>query len=182
MGSYTNKECPGCGRFLPLAPKAVCRACRDAISEYPQLKASENVRMSEYKIGLVAPVPGVMSGYKTAKAFGLVMSEFLRANGSLPLDQLKTFANEFKSRSSESCHFPNEASYEETTQNILFLMTQEQRGLYEMLMYRMADVIREAIQVGQEKGQNLLFQLNDGSLSMSDFNDKLTKAQQRSKY
>jgi hypothetical protein len=182
MAGYTSKECPGCGRFLSLPPKSVCRNCSNAIREYPQLKAAENVRMSEYKIGLVAPVPGLICNYKTAKEFGKVMSEFLRANGSLPLEQLKVYANDFKYRSDESCHFPNDASYQEYEQNILMLMTQEQRSLYTMLMYRMADVIREAEQVGQEKGQNLLFQLNDGSISLNDFNEKLAKAQQRSKF
>jgi hypothetical protein len=38
-------------------------------------------------------------------------------------------------------------------------------------------VVRESKAEGRVQGQNLLFQLNDGSLSLDDFNDRLSQAQ-----
>lgn len=38
-------------------------------------------------------------------------------------------------------------------------------------------VMRECNAEGRAQGQNLLFQLNDGSLSLNDFTDRLERAQ-----
>lgn len=184
MGNYTPKECIGCRRVLPLAPKSLCIPCRTAISEYAKLKVS-SIPRELLRIGRVAPVPGLMSGYKTAEELGVAISEFLREGCSIELDADSgkvPCAREFRYRSEESCHHPRTSSCADTEEVLYFSMGEGQRTKYTRLMYVLADVIREAQHVGQEKGQNLLFQLNDGTLSVNDFNEKLQKAQTRSKF
>lgn len=181
--SYTTKECIGCGRFLPLPPKTLCRSCKDAIREHPLLLASKRDDIRQWKIADVAAVPGIILKYNSAVPFAIAMSEFLKANGSKPIDDHEgRHIHPFRYRGEESCFIPDQCTFEQKEEKTLIVMTQEQRTLYTRLMYALGDVIREAVQVGQEKGQNLLFGLNDGSISFNDFNEKLFKAQSRSKF
>ena len=180
--SYTEKECIGCNRVLSLPPKTLCNRCRDAIRKFPTLRSQNDTQISVYKIVDCAPVPGVCySGYNTAIPFGVALSNFLQAYGRVDAEDGDIRAEGFKARWRESCGYPQGSEALAVEKN-LFYMASAQNSLFDLLMYRLADLIREAQQVGQEKGQNLLFQLNDGSLSLSDFNEKLSKAASRSKY
>lgn len=173
--SYTEKECIGCNRVLPLPPKTLCLRCREAIRNYPTAKVKQETIMAVFKIADCAPVPGVCAGYKNAVPFGVALSNFLQASGKVDTENGDVRVESFKAHWRESSHYPKDMAELREEKN-LFLMARDQNSLYDAVMYRLADLIREAELVGRKKGQNLLFQLNDGSLSLDDFNEKLSES------
>lgn len=175
IAGYTKKKCSGCGSVTSLRPGTVCGSCQQAIMSYPELKARAGLmdasRLRQYFIGERTGIPSGIYSMSAARDFAEAMSSLLRVVGqATPNQQEQRFHNSSipepsfitmlevehrdRNRSDFRIHLP-----EGTTEAL--------RALY--LSIQM--LVQEAEAKGQQKGRQLLLQLNSGELSVADFNE-----------
>lgn len=180
MHKFTKKSCPGCGSVVEIPPNSVCRPCSDAIREYPKLKliveSNDTSNLCEYLIGERSGIPSAIYKFKSAVNFAKAISLLLRSVGYAVVNtKPKSFHN--PRRLSYSNYGVMECGHKDIDQQDWQIHLPKGTEMALGHVYQAVhDAIKEAEDLGQSKGQNLLFQLNSGSLSIDDFNNAATKS------
>jgi len=179
MQKFTKKICPGCRSEVEIMPNSVCGSCAEAIREYQKVKVmaalNDKANLCEYLIGERSGIPSAIYKYKSAINFAKAISLLLRTVGHAMLNtRPKGFHNHRRISYSHSGVMECEHKDIDQQDWQIHLPKETEKSL--SLVYQtIQDVVKEAENIGQSKGQNLLFQLNSGSLSIDDFNNAATK-------
>lgn len=179
MRSFTKKPCPGCGNEVAIAPGSVCGNCATAIREYPAARAAlssvDHNQLREYLLGARTCIPSKVYGYTSSLTLAAALSDLLRCVGhATPNQDEQTFHNHRKLPYRQFGVLECEHR-DKDCQDWRVHLPPAIEGSLATLFTAIEAVAEEAEAKGQSKGQNLLFQLNSGTLSLTQFNDAAIK-------
>lgn len=172
---YSKKPCPGCGSVLALPPNTVCHSCVVAVRDYPKaraaLAASDKANLREYLMGERSGIPSTIYQYVSAPLFAGALSGLLRYIGNaVENTEPQGFHNSH--RVNYSHHGVLECQHKDIdAQDWRIHLPKDVESHLSLLFEAIREVVAEAKQLGKSEGQNLLFQLNSGDISLNDFND-----------
>lgn len=175
MRKYSKKACPGCSSVFELPPNTVCHNCVVAIRGYPKaratLAASDKANLREYLLGERSGIPSTIYQYVSAPLFAEALSGLLRYVGNaVENTEPQGFHNP---RRVDYPHYGTlECQHKDIDAQHWRIHLPKDIGVHLSLLFEsIREVVAEAKQKGKSEGQNLLFQLNSGDLSLNDFND-----------
>ena len=189
MRSATEKECPGCKTRQKFYAGNVCHQCEIKLRDYPSLKATVDQASggSAVRLHFGARLALPMGCYKLpgSERMAEALSELVRA--SFPTEEVSPgeVTDPWVQRGAGRM-YSGDGFFEvrhRDTQLCDFISTvpREFQEALRKFLFATDAVLRESNAEGRVQGQNLLFQLNDGSLSLDDFNVRLTQTQNGNK-
>lgn len=185
MRSPTEKECPGCKTRQKFYAGDVCYTCTTKLRDYPSMKATLDQlaggASKRVHFGARLPLPFGCYSAPSRERMSEALSELLQA--SFPTEAVPDgeVSEPWKERGATRMHVPDgffEVRHNDSHQcDFIATVPREFEDVLRRFLYVTGDVMRECNAEGRVQGQNLLFQLNDGSLSLDDFNDRLSRAE-----
>lgn len=185
MRSPTEKECPGCKTRQKFYAGDVCYTCTTKLRDYPSMKATldqvANGASKRVHFGARLPLPFGCYSAPSRERMAEALSELLQA--SFPTEAVTDgeVSEPWKERGATQMHMPDgffEVRHRDSHLcEFIATVPREFEDALRRFLYVTGDVMRECNAEGRVQGQNLLFQLNDGSLSLDDFNDRLSRAE-----
>lgn len=184
MRSPTEKECPGCKTRQKFYAGDICHACTTKLRDYPSMKATlDQIAGGETRrlhFGARLPLPFGCYSAPSRERMAEALSNLVQASFPTEAVPAGTVSDPWKERGATRMHM-HEGFFEvrhrdsDLCEFIATVPKEFQDALRRFLIVT-DTVMRECNAEGRAQGQNLLFQLNDGSLSLDDFNDRLARA------
>lgn len=191
MRTPTLKQCPGCKAQKRFYTGDVCYECEQKIKLYAGTKealeiASGNRKTCKVHFGEYLPIPMATVSLQSAETLSKALANLVRALApcyeaerpqGVPFHANYAWNEHGASKMpvGDNTRMPvHNSEYDMTT---IATVPVEFGEAYSELMHRLGEALRESERKGQIRGQNLLMQLNDGELSMADFNERLSRAQ-----
>lgn len=192
MRSPTEKQCPGCKTQQRFYTGDVCYTCEQKIKNYASTKAALDLAMGDrptckVHFGEYLPVPLATVSLESAAGLSRALANLVRAlvpnykpeidPEAVKMDRNYAWNTLGASKMSlyEGCRMPvHNSDYD---MSCVATVPKEFGPAYNNMVHQLGQVIREAERRGQVRGQDLLMQLNEGDLSLNDFNDRLARAQ-----
>lgn len=178
MARPRPKECPGCHQQAIFYAGNVCMTCQRKIDEHPTLKAqveaASSARSQTYHLGKYLPLP--MGCYKAGGTEALAEDfvTFLRL--ACPSTEYEPGAVDGYGREIAKLYVEDQSDMWRINHREPILygvrMTHEAWQALRNLRMSMGRVMYAVRAAGELDGQNTLFQLNSGKLSMDDFADR----------
>lgn len=191
MRSPTAKECPGCKQQAKFYAGEVCYECTVKLRDFDSIKSSlEQLNggrgARKFHFGEFLPVPILTHRLPSQARLSRALSELIRSTAPYfqPAgDATKIWkeawndfgAGRLDPGDGETMPRHN-AQYDG---NFIATVPDGFFGAYHELMRALALILQENRAEGQARGQNLLMQLNDGEISMTDFTRALSDATKR---
>ena len=193
MRAASKKTCPGCKQTGQFYTGDVCYECGQKLRSYDTLKAQAEMAGGERATGRVhfgefVPLPIAAYKLPSEESFSRAMAAFICATApafKAPPKDLINGDTEWYHRGWKQYQahkmpmgdgmrvFKHNSEFD--VDNIV-VVPDEFSQAYRTLMVWLAKLLKESYSNGQVYGQNLLFQMNAGDLSLKDFNDRLERA------
>lgn len=185
MRNPTKKQCPGCKQQKLFYAGEVCSTCENILRDYPSMKAAldqhATAEMTRYTYGHRMALPMACLQAPSRQAMAEALSQLVQT--AFPTETVEPGAYEDVWKQRRATGFFKQDGFFEVvhrdTQACDFISSAPRAFEDALLNFLRAtgQVMRECNAEGRVQGQNLLFQLNDGSLSLDDFNNQLVRAE-----
>lgn len=185
MRTPTKKQCPGCKQQKPFYAGEVCYDCENKLRDYPSMKATLDQltagNIQRYSYGHRMALPMACYHAPSRQQMAEALSKVVQAAFPTEAVEPGTLDDAWKQRRAGGFSKPDgffEVVHrdEDACDFISSVPSGFHSALFNFLRVT-GQVMRECNAEGRVQGQNLLFQLNDGSLSLDDFNNQLVRAE-----
>ena len=173
MARYKKRECPGCGDEYPMPANEICFECTGKIKNFNQMQEllKKTQHSEQALLGFVEriPLPNVLGfDKKSTEACEFRQSLEAMINELSPIVEGKngSLLQPFRVNHDGKC-----SGYGWKSTKV-FNAPRSFENVYGDFALALSNIIQYAYKQGQNRGQSLLKQLNDGSLSMSDFEER----------
>ncbi len=186
MRSPTEKECPGCKTRQKFYAGDVCYTCSTRLRDYPSMKATLDQMAggasSRVHFGSRLPLPFGCFSAPSRERMAEALSKLLQASFATEVVEDGEVSDPWKERGASRMQLMGAGFFEVRHRDsylceFIASVPQEFESALRDFLNVTGTVMRECNAEGRAQGQNLLFQLNDGSLSLNDFTDRLERAQ-----
>lgn len=185
MRSPTEKKCPGCKTMQKFYAGDVCYTCTTKLRDYPSLKATADKvaggTSKRLHFGVRLALPFGCYTAPSRERMALALSDLLQASFPTEVVPAGEVANPWIERGAARMNLTEgffEVRHRDSYQcDFIATVPNDFEEALRRFLHSTGDVMRECNAEGRVQGQNLLFQLNDGSLSLDDFNDRLVRAE-----
>lgn len=180
----TEKECPGCNTRQRFYSGSVCHGCSTKLRDYPSMKAAlDKAAGGDTKrlhFGARLALPHGCYSAPSRERMAEALSELLRASFPTEVVQEGEVSDPWGQRGATKMHCGDgffEVVHRDSHQcEYIATVPKEFEAALRKFLQAAGTVMRECNAEGRAQGQNLLFQLNDGSLSLDDFNERLARS------